>query len=142
MSRKSHSFGHAEQIISHYEDNQKRLAEMKQNARDDAYNGTTSKPELMIFGKGKTGDPTSVKALLLFDPQIQHLEEAVLAVKRALEDFEDDPRYDALHTIIDLYYWKGTHTIRGAAEVVSYSEQQAGRLKNLYVRRVCDYLGW
>jgi RinA family phage transcriptional activator len=142
MSRKTHSFGHAEQIISNYEANKKKLAEMEQAARDDAYNGSGNPPEIGIQGKGKTSDPTAVKALLMFDPQIQHLTEAILAVKRALEDFEDDPRYNALHTIIDLYYWQGTHTIKGAAEMAGYTERQARRLKNKFVSRVAQYLGW
>jgi hypothetical protein len=142
MSRKSHSFGHAEQIISNYEQNKRALIAEKDNARDDALNGSANRPEVGIQGKGKTSDPTSVKALLMFNPRIQHLEESILAVERALEDFQDDPRYEAMCKIIDLYYWKATHTIKGAAQVVGYGERQTRNIKQRFVCRVAQYMGW
>lgn len=138
MSRKTHSFGHAEQIISNYPANIAALA----RERNAVLQATPAKPEVQIQGKGRVGDPTSVKALLLYDPRIMHLTEAVLAVQRALEDFQDDVRFEQMKTIIDLYYWQGTHTIKGAAKEAWYSERQARKLKGRFVCRVAQYLGW
>lgn len=139
MSRKTHRFGHAEDIIREYPENVKLLAERKA----EIIGATQNKPEVLISGKGRSGDPTANKGLKLAqDPQITYLKDSVQSVECALQDFETDPRYPQLHKIIDLYYWKQTHTVLGAGLAVGYEKTQAGTLKNRFVRRVMAYLGW
>jgi hypothetical protein len=139
MSRKSHSYGHAEDVIREYWDSRKILAELRANK----IGATPNKPEVLISGRGRNGDDTARRAMdLVTDPQIRYLQDTVRSVECALGDFKADSRYEAMYKIIELFYWKGTHTVLGAAGEVGYSERQAKRLKGAFVRRVISYLGW
>jgi hypothetical protein len=136
---KSHKFGHAEDIIREYPENVRLLNERYHAILHD----TPIKPETSVSGRGRTGNPTAIKALRLAeDPQIRYLNYATKAVKCALDDMKDDPRCGMIRKMIDLYYWQQTHNLTGVALEINYSSRQVIRLKNWFVRSVMAYLGW
>lgn len=148
MSRRGFNYDHAVEVIKRFPENEK-MYELYRQDWDEIMNGTKPAPEIRISGKGWPGNPTESRGMRLASiAKLKHLEAATLAVANTIKDYTGHPdkRSDeinrAMLRIIDLCYWKHTHTITGAAMEVHYSEQHARRLRARFVMHVLDYLGW
>lgn len=63
------------------------------------------------------------------------------AVRRAVETVERKPNGKEWLSIIELVYWKNTHTVAGAAVAVGYSEDRAKQLHGEFIRTVARNYG-
>lgn len=63
------------------------------------------------------------------------------AVRRAVESIRQKPNGKAWLSIIDLMYWRNSHTLAGAAIATGYSEDRAKQLHGEFVRMVARNYG-
>lgn len=63
------------------------------------------------------------------------------AVRKAVEAVLQKPNGKAWYSIIDLVYWKNSHTIAGAATAVGYSIDRAKQLHGEFIRMVAKNYG-
>lgn len=63
------------------------------------------------------------------------------AVKRAIETTQNFPNGKQRMKIIDLVYWKKSHTVEGAAMKAGYSPDRGKQLHGEFVRLVAKYYG-
>lgn len=107
-------------------------------AHEDALFSSVPKPEVQITGKGRTGDDTARRAGLLSTTEHRRKEEEVSAVQFAIGRCKLDKKQgEKILKIIDLVYWRGTHTMYGAAmEAEIGSPEWAGKLAGRFFRWV------
>lgn len=63
------------------------------------------------------------------------------AVRRAVEAIRKTPNGKAWYSIIDLVYWRNSHTLDGAALEVGYSKDRAKQLHGDFIRMVARNYG-
>ena len=119
--------GYVEWEIEHYHDNKKQLEEYREQVMPSC---TTNYSEAQSSNRSETTDTTAKAAIKLATaPYIKTLEVSTKAVEKTLE------RCDKTDLeLIDLVYWKRTHTITGAGAKVGLSVAQAyRRINNILV---------
>lgn len=89
-------------------------------------------------GSGGTGDPTAQTALRQLPPQEQREYEAVEAAIRETGQMSDG---ETRITIIDLVFWRQSHTLEGAAQRTHVSYRTSRRKQNDFVRLVAEKMG-
>lgn len=65
----------------------------------------------------------------------------VEAVRRAIERVQDMPDGNVRLSLVDLVFWRRTHTIQGAAMALHISERTANRMHSHFIRTVAAEFG-
>lgn len=105
--------GYVEWELEHYRDNEKQLESYKNSLMPSSI----SNYNLNSGGKGGMSNPTEKAAVKMADSvYIQTLERNIAAIGRALKKCDETD-----YKLIDLVYWRNTHTIPGAALKVNLS---------------------
>jgi hypothetical protein len=127
----------AEIMVRDYHTNIKML----NDSQSDALFGSPNRPEIPISGKGRTSDDTARRGMMLSATQRRRKQEEVLAVQYAVGCCNAEGKQgEKIRTIIDLVYWKGTHTMYGAACAVGItSSEWAGKLAGRFFRWVTQW---
>lgn len=89
-------------------------------------------------GSGGTSDPTAQTALRQLPRQEQREYEAVEAAIRETGRMSDG---ETRLTIIELVFWRQSHTLEGAAQRTHVSYRTARRKQNDFVRLVAEKMG-
>jgi hypothetical protein len=89
-------------------------------------------------GRGGEGRPAEDMALRELGPTEQREYDAV---RRAIEITERQPDGRCRLELIRLVYWRGTHTLRGAAAEIPVSDRTARRWHGRFVRTVAACYG-
>lgn len=97
----------------------------------------TAKYNAMPRGGG-TSDPTYQMAARQLPVQEQREYEAVNAAVWRTKQY---PNGKQRMELIRLVYWKHSHTVDGAGEVVGYKERQAREIHGEFIKLVARYLG-
>ena len=63
------------------------------------------------------------------------------AVRRAVETIQRAPNGQSWYAIINLVYWRNSHTLDGAALEVGYSKDRAKQLHGEFIRMVAKNYG-
>lgn len=130
-------------LVAEYAKNKRMLRETENDMR----NATAPKPEVAIFGKGKTGDATATTAIHLIEPsfkgngrRLARLRVDTEPVDKALKELEGKPQGEKIRTCIDLVYWNenGFKSIDAAARKVHLDGSYMGHMIREFIRRV-DY---
>ena len=89
-------------------------------------------------GSGGPSDPVASAALRSLPPQERREYEAV---EQALWETASLPDGAARVRIIDLVFWRQSHTLEGAAQAVHLSYRSAQRRQNALIRLVAQQMG-
>jgi hypothetical protein len=127
----------AEIMVRDYHANVKAL----QESQAEALFSSPNRPEIPISGKGRTSDDTARRGGMLSTTQRRRKQEEVLAVQYAIGRCQAEGKQgEKIRKIIDLVYWKGTHTMYGAACAVGIASYEwAGKLAGRFFRWVMEW---
>ena len=89
-------------------------------------------------GSGGPSDPVASAALRSLPPQEQREYEAV---EQAIWETVSLPDGASRVRIIDLVFWRQSHTLEGAAQAVHLSYRTARRRQNEFIRLVAEKMG-
>lgn len=125
-------WGYVRNVIRAYPELRRQYEDLHSISITASYGG-------MEGGRGSgVSDPTMRAAILQLPKQEQREFEAVNAAVWVTSRY---PNGKQRMEIIRLVYWKRSHTVDGAGEVVGYKEAQARRIHNAFVVLVAEYLG-
>lgn len=132
MSKKETWWLYVKNILRQYPDLKKELDALKSPKVTVSYGGVGGR-------SGKIGRPTEVAALAELEPKKQKkldaIEKAIVSTK---EKHPND--YNLRLMIVDLVYWKKTHTIQGASMRVPCHPNTAAMWQAEFIRLVADEL--
>ena len=111
--------------------------ELRANAKELQRTQTTPRYGASV-GSGGPSDPVASAALRRLPPQEQREYEAV---EQALWETASLPDGAARVRIIDLVFWRQSHTLEGAAQAVHLSYRSAQRRQNAFIRLVAQQMG-
>ncbi|MCD8190416.1 MAG: hypothetical protein LUD78_09405 [Clostridiales bacterium] len=123
-------WGYVKAVVRAYPELQARLNELRQpstGGRSDGQPGAK--------GASRTTENVATRTLPPMD--MKHLE----AVEKAVRWTEKLPTGPERLKIIELVYWKQSHTLYGAAQAVGYSYQHASFLNRQFLIMVAQNLG-
>ncbi len=123
-------WGYVKAVVRAYPELQARLAELRQpstGGRSDGQPGAK--------GASRTTENVATRTLPPMD--MKHLE----AVEKAVRWAEKLPTGPERLKIIELVYWKQSHTLYGAAQAVGYSYRHAKFLQQQFFYMVAENLG-
>lgn len=124
-------WGYVRAVIRAYPELRARAKELQRTPITPRY-GTSG-------GSSGPSDPTATAALRQLPKQEQREYEAVDAAVRETGKLSDG---EARLTIIELVFWKQTHTLEGAAKKVHMSYMSARRRQMAFIRLVAQNLGF
>jgi len=131
MSRTTTEFRQALLAIKAYPERRERLRQLRSACITPAYG--------LASGGGSPGDPTAQAATrTLPGKQQEELEAVERAIDRTLRRSEGE----AVMTVIELRFFRKTHTLAGAALAVHYSPEWARNVSGDFVRAVQAELGY
>ncbi|MGM9594159.1 MAG: hypothetical protein ACI3U8_07375 [Candidatus Onthomonas sp.] len=90
-------------------------------------------------GSGGLSNPTAAAALRQLPPQEQREYEAVEAAVRETARMSDG---ETRLTIIELVFWRQSHTLAGAAQAVHLGYRAAKERQQVFIRLVAQNLGF
>lgn len=123
-------WGYVRAVIRAYPELRANAKELQRTATTPRYGGSG--------GSGGPSDPVASAALRRLPPQEQREYEAV---EQALWETASLPDGAARVRIIDLVFWRQSHTLEGAAQAVHLSYRTARRRQNEFIRLVAEKMG-
>lgn len=119
--------------LEHYHEDRRQLAE----ARLELMPSNTPKYSSDISGAGGNGRPSEVVAMKIVDDRyINETQRNIDAIEHVLDRLEPIDR-----SLVDLVYWKGTHTKEGAALALNMSRRTGYRHINAILQAIALELG-
>lgn len=132
MGKKEDWWLYVKNIIRQYPELKKELEELKTQKVTVSYGGVGGR-------SGKIGRPTEVTALKELPPKSQKKLDAIeKAIRTTKERHPND--YNLRLMIVDLVYWKKTHTIQGSSMRVPCHPNTAAMWQAEFIRLVADEL--
>lgn len=120
--------------LEHYHDDRRALAEYRTALMPSNTPRYTAEPP----GQSGTGRPTEELATkLTANPYILELEKSCAAVERVTSRLTPERL-----RLVDLVYWRGTHTVSGAADFLHVSRRTAYRYINEVLTAIAAELGY
>lgn len=123
-------WGYVRAVIRAYPELRARAKELQRTAITPRYGASG--------GSGGPSDPVASAALRRLPPQEQREYEAV---EQAIWETASLPDGAARVRIIDLVFWRQSHTLEGAAQAVHLSYRSAQRRQNAFIRLVAQQMG-
>lgn len=123
-------WGYVRAVIRAYPELRANAKELQRTATTPSYGASG--------GSGGPSDPVESAALRRLPPQEQREYEAV---EQALWETASLPDGAARVRIIDLVFWRQSHTLEGAAQAVHLSYRTARRRQNEFIRLVAEKMG-
>lgn len=123
-------WGYVKNVIRAYPELERRASELPPVSMTAKYG-----PSMPSGGAGRPVEGAVVKRLSRRDATEYE------AVRAAIRDTAKLPNGDTRLKIIELVYWKRSHTLGGAGYAVGYSYRQTRRLHELFVYTVAENLG-
>ena len=123
-------WGYVRAVIRAYPDLHRQAQTLRETPVTPGYGG--------FGGHGSPGSPTERAALRSLPPQERREYEAV---EQALWETASLPDGAARVRIIDLVFWRQSHTLEGAAQAVHLSYRTARRRQNEFIRLVAEKMG-
>lgn len=123
-------WGYVKACIRAYPDLKCKVMELHQTPTTPHYGGSGSSGEL--------SDPVASAALRTLPRQEQREYEAIQA---AILETEMLPDGEARLTIVDLVFWRQSHTLQGAADKVHLTYRSAQRRHNAFIWAVAEKMG-
>lgn len=126
--------GFVEWRLEHYREDKRALGEY----RAQLMPSNTPRYSLTPGGGSDTGRPTEeIAARLAMNPYILELERAIDAIDHVLTRLPADKM-----RLVDLVYFRGTHTVSGAGEALHLSRRTAYRYVNEVLTAIAAELGY
>lgn len=126
--------GYVEFRLSHYNELRRDL----QTARNSAMPSTIAKYGAVCSGGDGAGRTTeNIGMRLASSPYIRNLEQTIEGISRVLEQRDETDL-----KLIDLVYWKASHTVEGAALRVGIGKTAAYTRINEIIGRIAEELGY
>ena len=95
------------------------------------------------YRRGGVSNPTLMKAQRLDNPQLQRQRREVAAVQALLKQLNSQRRIDqARLKLLQMVYFRGTHSLLGAAAMLGISERTAKRWNTQALELVARHMGW
>lgn len=123
-------WGYVRAVIRAYPELRANAKELQRTATTPRYGASG--------GSGGPSDPVASAALRRLPPQEQREYEAV---EQAIWETASLPDGAARVRIIDLVFWRQSHTLEGAAQAVHLSYRSAQRRQNAFIRLVAQQMG-
>ena len=123
-------WGYVRACIRAYPDLKAQTMELHQTQTTPRYGGSG--------GSGGPSDPVAAAALRTLHPQEQRELEAVEA---AIQETARLPDGETRLAIVDLVFWRQSHTLQGAADQVHLSYRSARRRQENFIRAVAKNMG-
>ncbi len=93
--------------------------------------------------RGGVSDPTAVKTMLLEKGEIAALKQEISAVKQLLQELGNDRRDSKYKKqLLEMVYFKRSHSLYGAAAWLEIPERTAHRWNAKMLRRLAEILGY
>ena len=123
-------WGYVKACIRAYPDLKARAMELRQTPTTPRYGGSG--------GSGGPSDPVSAAALRTLPPQEQREYDAIQAAIRETAMMQDGATRLAM---IELVFWRQSHTLQGAAMQTHLSYRSAQRRQNAFIWLVGEKMG-
>ena len=123
-------WGYVKNVIRAYPELERRASELPPVSMTARYG-----PSMPSGGAGRPVEGVAAKRLSHRDATEYE------AVRAAIRDTAKLPNGDTRLKIIELVYWRRSHTLTGAGYAVGYAERQTRKFHGEFVRTVASHLG-
>jgi hypothetical protein len=122
-TKRDYRWYHAEIVLREYKKNKETLRQMEH----EVPLRTPNKPEINSSPTNRTTDSTATMGIDLAENMVlTQYRVSIAAVDEVFAMYNRHRRWREIYKGIDLVYWRGTHTMTGAADVVHLARSKLG----------------